>query len=133
MPPTIQAPDPVLAQILRAKLPEATVTALLVYPTLAADLVPVLEQPPLGPDYVLRELEVRFDDVTILLWRDGQMQAQCPDVAMDYAPSLVEWLIDGDTAYLTVHGLEVINRIKALPLMDLDHLDPLKEELCNPL
>jgi hypothetical protein len=47
---------------------------------------------------------------------------------MDYAPSLVEWLIDGDTAYLTVHGLEVINRIKTLPLMDLDHLDPLQEE-----
>jgi hypothetical protein len=130
---TIQAPDSVLAQILKAKLPDTTVTALLVYPTLAADLVSVLEQPPLGPDYVLRELEVRFDDVTVLLWRDGQIQAQCPDVEMDYAPSLVEWLIDGDTAYLTVHGLEVINRIKTLPLMDLESLEPLKEEPCNPL
>jgi hypothetical protein len=129
---TIQSPDLVLAQTLRAKLPVDTVTALLDYPNIAADLVPVLDQPSLGADYVPREIEVLYDDVTVLHWQDGQIQAQCPDVDIDYAPTLVEWLIDGDTAYFSVQGLEVINRIKTMPLMDLESLDLLKEEPCKP-
>jgi len=129
---TIQSPDLVLPQTLRAKLPEATVTALLAYPEIAADLLPVLDQPPLGADYVPREIEVLYDDVTVLHWRDGRIQAQCPDVAIDYTPILVEWVIDGDTAYFSVQGLEVINRITVMPLMDLESLDPLKEEPCKP-
>jgi len=128
----IQSPDLVLAQTLRAKLPEATVNALLAYPDIAADLLPVLEQPPLGADYVPREVEVLYDDVTVLHWRDGRIQAQCADVEIDYMPTLVEWLIDGDTAYFLVQGLEVINRITIMPLMDLESLDPLKEEPCKP-
>lgn len=128
----IQSPDLVLAQTLRAKLPEATVNALLAYPDIAADLLPVLEQPPLGADYVPREVEVLYDDVTVLHWRDGRIQAQCADVEIDYMPTLVEWLIDGDTAYFSVQGLEVINRITIMPLMDLESLDPLKEEPCKP-
>ncbi|MGG6239672.1 hypothetical protein ACQ4N7_13685 [Nodosilinea sp. AN01ver1] len=128
----IQSPDLVLAQTLRAKLPEATVNALLVHPDIAADLLPVLEQPPLGADYVPREIEVLYDDVTVLHWRNGRIQAQCADVEIDYTPTLVEWLIDGDTAYFSVQGLEVINRIKIMPLMDLESLDPLKEEPCKP-
>lgn len=127
----IQSPDLVLAQTLRAKLPEATVNALLVHPDIAADLLPVLEQPPLGADYVPREIEVLYDDVTVLHWRDGRIQAQCADVEIDYTPTLVEWLIDGDTAYFSVQGLEVINRITIMPLMELEGLDPLKEEPCK--
>ncbi|MFQ4140564.1 hypothetical protein PGN35_030035 [Nodosilinea sp. PGN35] len=128
----IQSPDLVLAQTLRAKLSEATVNALLAHPDIAADLLPVLEQPPLGADYVPREVEVLYDDVTVLHWRDGRIQAQCADVEIDYTPTLVEWLIDGDTAFFSVQGLEVINRIKIMPLMDLESLDPLKEEPCKP-
>jgi len=128
----IQSPDLVLAQTLRGKLPEATVNALLAHPDIAADLLPVLEQPPLGTDYVPREIEVLYDDVTVLHWRDGRIQAQCADVDIEYTPTLVEWLIDGDTAYFSVQGLEVINRIKIMPLMDLESLDPLKEEPCKP-
>lgn len=129
---TIQSPDLMLAQTLRAKLPVDTATALLAYPNVAADLVLVLDQPPLGADYVPREIEVLYDDVTVLHWRDGRIQAQCADVDIDYTPTLVEWLIDGDTAYFSVQGLEVINRIKVMPLMDLESLDPLKEEPCKP-
>ncbi|MGG6241477.1 hypothetical protein C7293_10970 [filamentous cyanobacterium CCT1] len=128
----IQSPDLVLAQTLRAKLPEATVNALLAHPDIAADLLPVLEQPPLGADYVPREIEVLYDDVTVLHWRDGRIQAQCADVDIDYTPTLVEWVIDGDTAYFSVQGLEVINRITIMPLMELEGLDPLKEEPCKP-
>jgi hypothetical protein len=128
---TIESPDLVLAQTLREKLPVETVTALLAYPTIAADLALVLDQPPLGADYVPRELEVLYDDVTVLYWRDGQIQYQFPDVDADYTPTLVEWLIDGDTAYFSVQGLEVINRIKTMPLMDLENLDLLKEEPCK--
>ncbi|MBW4653795.1 MAG: hypothetical protein KME20_12270 [Kaiparowitsia implicata GSE-PSE-MK54-09C] len=128
---TIQSPDLILAQTLQEKLPVDTVTALLAYPDIAADLALVLDQPPLGADYVLREIEVLYDDVTVLHWRDGQIQAQCPDVDIDYTPTLVEWLIDGETAYFSVQGREVINRIKIMPLMDLESLDPLKEEPCK--
>lgn len=128
---TIQSPDLMLAKTLRAKLPVDTVTALLAYPNIAADLALVLDQPPLGTDYVPREIEVLYDDVTVLHWRDGRIQAQCADVEIDYTPTLVEWLIDGDTAYFSVQGLEVINRIKTLPLMELESLDPLKEESCK--
>ena len=127
----IESPDLVLAQTLREKLPVETVTALLAYPTIAADLVLVLDQPPLGADYVPREIEVLYDDVTVLYWRDGQIQYQYPDVDADYTPTLVEWLIDGDTAYFSVQGLEVMNRIKTMPLMDLENLDLLKEEPCK--
>ena len=128
---TIESPDLVLAQTLREKLPVETVTALLAYPTIAADLALVLDQPPLSADYVPRELEVLYDDVTVLYWRDGQIQYQYPDVDADYTPTLVEWLIDGDTAYFSVQGLEVMNRIKTMPLMDLENLDLLKEEPCK--
>ena len=127
----IESPDLVLAQTLREKLPVETVTALLAYPTIAADLALVLDQPPLGADYVPREIEVLYDDVTVLYWRDGQIQYQYPDVDADYTPTLVEWLIDGDTAYFSVQGLEVMNRIKTMPLMDLENLDLLKEEPCK--
>ncbi len=128
---TIESPDLVLAQTLREKLPVETVTALLAYPTIAADLALVLDQPPLGADYVPREIEVLYDDVTVLYWRDGQIQYQYPDVDADYTPTLVEWIIDGDTAYFSVQGLEVMNRIKTMPLMDLENLDLLKEEPCK--
>ena len=128
---TIESPDLVLAQTLREKLPVETVTALLAYPTIAADLALVLDQPPLGADYVPREIEVLYDDVTVLYWQDGQIQYQYPDVDADYTPTLVEWLIDGDTAYFSVQGLEVMNRIKTMPLMDLENLDLLKEEPCK--
>lgn len=127
----IESPDLVLAQTLREKLPVETVTALLAYPTIAADLALVLDQPPLSADYAPRELEVLYDDVTVLHWRDGQIQYQYPDVDADYTPTLVEWIIDGDTAYFSVQGLEVINRIKTMPLMDLENLDLLKEEPCK--
>ena len=127
----IESPDLVLAQTLREKLPVETVTALLACPTIAADLALVLDQPPLGADYVPREIEVLYDDVTVLYWRDGQIQYQYPDVDADYTPTLVEWLIDGDTAYFSVQGLEVMNRIKTMPLMDLENLDLLKEEPCK--
>ena len=128
---TIQSPDLMLAQTLREKLPVDTVTAMLAYPNIAADLALVLDQPPLGADYVPREIEVLYDDVTVLYWRDGRIQAQGPDVDADYTPTLVEWVIDGDTAYFSVQGLAVINRIKTLPLMDLESLNPLKEEPCK--
>jgi hypothetical protein len=63
---TIQSPDLMLAQTLRAKLPVDTVTALLAFPNIAADLALALDQPPLGADYVPREIEVLYDDVTVL-------------------------------------------------------------------
>jgi hypothetical protein len=68
----------------------------------------------------------------MLHWRDGRIQAQSPDVQIDYTPTLAEWVIDGETAYFSVQGLEVVNRLKTMPLMDLDSLDPLQEESCKP-
>jgi len=129
---TLESPNQMLEQALAQTLPAETVQALMNFPDIAADLVPLLDKSPLPTDYVPREIEVLFDDVTILHWRDGRIQAQAPGVQIDYTPTLVEWVIDGDTAYCSVQGLEVMNRIKTMPLMDLASLDPLKEEPCKP-
>jgi hypothetical protein len=129
---TLESPNQMLEQALAQTLPAETVQALMVFPDIAADLVLLLGKPALPADYVPREIEVLFDDVTILHWRDGRIQAQSPGVQIDYTPTLVEWVIDGETAYFSVQGLEVMNRIKTMPLMDLASLDPLKEEPCKP-
>ncbi|MEM8804443.1 MAG: hypothetical protein AAGF01_00125 [Cyanobacteria bacterium P01_G01_bin.38] len=128
---SIQAPEQFLSQTLRNKLPAKTVAALLLYPQIAAELVPVLNQPPFSAEYVPREIEVLFDDVTVVLWKDGQIQQQLPAISSDYQPDLIEWVIDNETAFFSIQGMTVINRIQAMPLLDIDVLESLKEELCK--
>ena len=128
----MQTPHQMLTQALSERLPAETVTALMAYPEMAADLVSLLEAPPLAADYVPRQIEVLFDDVTVLQWQDGQIQSHCPDVAADYQPERMEWLLDGETAYFSIQGLEVINRLTSLPILALHILEPFKEDLCKP-
>ncbi|MEO0409083.1 MAG: hypothetical protein AAF289_17205 [Cyanobacteria bacterium P01_A01_bin.135] len=129
----LELPDLMLTRALgKALLPE-TVTALMNHPDIAADLLPVLHQSPFPTDYVPREIEVLFDDVTAVLWQSGQIKQQFPDVAGDYHPEIVEWLIDGETGYFSIRGMEVVNRINAMPLLDIAVLESLKEVLCKPL
>jgi hypothetical protein len=132
MTPHIQSLDQMLAQTLSEKLPPKTVAALMAHPEIAAELTSVLDQPPFSADYIPREIEVLFDDITIMRWRDGQIQSQCSTVAADYQPEFMEWLVDGETAYFSIQNMEVINRIKAMPLLDINILEPLKEDLCKP-
>ena len=127
---TIQATDQFLSQSLGDKLPPDTVAALLEYPQIAAELVPILNQAPFSAEYVPREIEILFDDVTVLLWKDGQIQ-QLPEIATDYQPDLLEWAVDGETAFFSIRGMTVINRIQAMPLLDIDVLESLKEDLCK--
>ena len=129
----LQIPEQVLAQALSEKLPDETLAALLEHPEIAAELLPIFEQPPFADDYVPRAIAVLFDDVTVLEWQDGQMTYQCPHVAADYQPELVEWLIDGETAYFSVQGQEVINRLPAVPQLNLETLKALEEKPCKPL
>lgn len=130
---TIQLPDRLLYKSLSEKLSAEIVAALLEYPQIATDLLPVLDQPPFSSEYVPREVEVLFDDVTVIVWRDGQIQQQLPAIDKDYRPDLVEWVIDGETGYFSIWGMTVVNRIKALPLLDIDVLEALKEDLCKQL
>ena len=129
----LQIPEPALAQTLSAKLSAETLAALLEHPEIAAELLPVFEQPPFADDYVPRAIAVLFDDVTVLEWQDGEMTYQCPHVAADYQPELVEWLIDEETAYFSVQGREVINRLPAVPQLNLEALKTLEESSCKPL
>ena len=128
----LQSPDQMLVEMLSETLPPETVTVLMAYPDIAAELVAVLDQPPFATDYVPRAIEVLFDDVTVLQWQDGQMTHQGPNVAVDYQPELVEWLMDGETAFFSVKGLEVINRLKTLSRLDIETLESLKEDVCKP-
>ena len=128
----LQSPDQMLVEMLIETLPPETVAALMAYPDIAAELASVLDQPPFAADYVPRAIEVLFDDVTVLQWQDGQMTHQGPSVAVDYQPELVEWLMDGETAYFSVKGLEVINRLKTMPRLDIETLESLKEDVCKP-
>ena len=128
---TIQATDQFLSQSLGDKLPPDTVAALLEYPQIAAELVPILNQAPFSAEYVPREIEILFDDVTVLLWKDGQIQQQLPAIATDYQPDLLEWAVDGEIAFFSIRGMTVINRIQAMPLLDIDVLESLKEDLCK--
>ena len=128
---TLQIPEHVLAKTLREKLPAETVAALMEHPAIAADLTSILDEPPFAADYVTREVTVLFDDVTVLQWQDGQMKYPCPNLPADYQPELVEWVVDGETAYFSVQGLEVINRLPAVPQLSLEALKPLEEKLCK--
>jgi len=125
--------EPMLIQALGDKLPAETLAALLKHPEIAAELLPVFDQPQLAEDYVPREVSVLFDDVTVVEWQDGQMTYQCPPVAADYQQELVEWLVDGETAYFSVRGREVINRLPAVPQLNLETLKALEENPCKPL
>lgn len=125
--------EPMLVQALGDKLPAETLAALLEHPEIAAELLPVFDQPRLAEDYVPREISVLFDDVTVVEWQDGQMTYQCPPVAADYQPELVEWLVDGETAYFSVQGREVINRLPAVPQLNLETLKAMEERPCKPL
>ena len=129
----LQIPEQVLAQALSEKLSAETLAALLEHPEIAAELLPVFEQPPFADDYVPRAIAVLLDDVTVLEWQDGQMTYECSQIAADYQPELVEWLIDGETAYFSVQGQEVINRLPAVPQLNLETLKALEEEPCKPL
>ena len=129
----LQIPEQVLAQALSEKLSAETLAALLEHPEIAAELLPVFEQPPFADDYVPRAIAVLLDDVTVLEWQDGQMTYECSQIAADYQPELVEWLIDGETAYFSVQGREVINRLPSVPQLNLETLKALEENPCKPL
>lgn len=127
----LQLSESVLVQALGDKLPAEALAALLEHPEIAAELLPVFEQPPFADDYVPRGIAVLFDDVTVVEWQDGQMTYQCPHVAADYQPELVEWLIDGEIAFFSVQGREVINRLPAVPQLNLETLKALEENPCK--
>ncbi|MEM6521774.1 MAG: hypothetical protein AAF892_11930 [Cyanobacteria bacterium P01_D01_bin.71] len=129
----LQIPEQALAQALSEKLPAETLAALLEHPEIAAELLTVLEQPPFADDYVPRAIAVLFDDVTAVEWQDGQMIYQCPYVAADYEPELIEWLVDGETAYFSVQGREVVNRLSVVPQLNLETLKAMEENPCKPL
>ena len=129
----LQLSESMLVQALGDKLPAEALAALLEHPEIAAELLPVFDQLPFADDYVPRAIAVLFDDVTVLEWQDGQMTYQCPHVAADYQPELVEWLIDGETAYFSVQGREVINRPPAVPQLNLETLQALEEDPRKPL
>ena len=130
MPPTLNLPHQLLAQALGQKFPEPTVTALMAHPEIAAELLPVIQLSPLPVDYVPRDIQVLFDDVTVLHWQDGQGQYSL-HIATDYQPDLIEWVLDGETAYFSIHGQTVINRLQLLPQLDLDTLNILEDILCK--
>lgn len=129
----LQLSEPMLVQALGDKLPAEALAALLEHPEIAAELLLVFDQLPFADDYVPRAIAVLFDDVTVLEWQDGQMTYQCSQIAADYQPELVEWLIDGEIAYFSVQGREVINRLPAIPQLNLETLKAMEESPCKPL
>ena len=129
----LQILEQFLAQTLSAKLSAETLAALMEHPEIAAELLPVFDQLPFADDYVPRAIAVLFDDVTVLEWQDGQMIYECSQIAADYQPELVEWLIDGEIAYFSVQGREVINRLPAVPQLNLETLKAMEESPCKPL
>ncbi|NET39179.1 MAG: hypothetical protein F6K19_45620 [Cyanothece sp. SIO1E1] len=97
------------------------------YPEMATDLYLILQAPDFSSDYVPTILEVLFDDVTVLVWKNGQVTGQFPDMAADYQPETVEFMLDGETAHLSIRGMEIVNRIQSLPLLNQTALGALDQ------
>ena len=92
--------------------PQAT-SLLIQEPELLANLAEERERPPLPPGYIPQVVEVLFDDLPYIRSDNGIVSClrDCP---ADYAPTFVEFRLDGETAMFQVGGEYVINRMAGI-------------------
>jgi hypothetical protein len=108
--------DPVeIAQVF-AQLPDAIALALIDYPGLAEAVVEARKLPMLSADFVPQQLVFRFDQVPVLIWRDGEIVEVLEGINPNDPIEEFEIELDDDLAFVLVDRTVCLDRLAQVNL-----------------